>query len=297
MSTSSTPAGVECVWALAANLGEGPIWSARERAVWFVDIKGRHVHRYDEATRATRSWRAPEDVGFIVAASGGRLICGLKSGLYQFDPYDGSFHLLRLVDAEHPRNRLNDAHVDAAGRLWFGTMDDDEASPNGALYCLDGRRLHRCDDDYVITNGPATSPDGRTLYHIDTLKRVIYAFALAADGSLSKRRVFARLGDTDGYPDGPVVDAAGCIWVGLFGGWGVNRYSPAGELLSKLSLPVANCTKVAFGGDDLQTLYITTAWKGLAPEQRAQQPLAGGLFAARVDTPGLPANLCARHFV
>ena len=295
MSTSSTPAGVECVWALAAKLGEGPIWSARERALWFVDIKGRHVHRYHEATRATQSWRAPEDVGFIVAVSGGRLICGLKSGLYQFDPDDGRFHLLTPVDAEHPRNRLNDAHVDAAGRLWFGTMDDDEASPNGALYRFDGRRLHRCDEDYVITNGPATSPDGRTLYHIDTLKRVIYAFALAADGALSKRRVFARVGDTDGYPDGPVVDATGCIWVGLFGGWGVNRYSPAGELLSKLSLPVANCTKVAFGGDDLQTLYITTAWKGLAPEQRAQQPLAGGLFAARVDTPGLPANLFAHQ--
>jgi sugar lactone lactonase YvrE len=210
-----------------------------------------------------------------------------------FDPAGGGFHLLRLVDAEHPRNRLNDAHVDAAGRLWFGTMDDDEASPNGALYRFDGRRLHRCDDDYVITNGPATSPDGRTLYHVDTLQRLIYAFALAADGSLSERRVFVRLGDTDGYPDGPVVDATGCIWVGLFGGWGVNRYSPAGELLSKLSLPVANCTKVAFGGDDLQTLYITTAWKGLAPGQRAQQPLAGGLFAARVDTPGLPANLFA----
>ena len=295
MSTSSTPAGVECVWALAAKLGEGPIWSARERAVWFVDVKGRHVHRYDEATRATRSWRAPEDVGFIVTVSGGRLICGLKSGLYQFDPDGGTFHLLRLVDAGHPRNRLNDAHVDAAGRLWFGTMDDDEASPNGALYRFDGRRLHRCDDDYVITNGPATSPDGRTLYHIDTLKRVIYAFALAADGSLSQRRVFARLTETDGYPDGPAVDATGCICVGLFGGWGVNRYSPSGELLSKLPLPVANCTKVAFGGDNLQTLYITTAWKGLTPEQRAQQPLAGGLFAARVDTPGLPANLFAHQ--
>ena len=85
MSTSSTPAGVECVWAIAAKLGEGPIWSARERAVWFVDIKGRCIHRYDEVTRATQSWRAPEDVGFIVAVSGGRFICGLKSGLYQFD--------------------------------------------------------------------------------------------------------------------------------------------------------------------------------------------------------------------
>ena len=101
------------------------------------------------------------------------------------------------------------------------------------------------------------------------------------------------MAEADGYPAGPVVDATGCVWVGLYGGWGVNRYSPDGELLSKLAVPVANCTKVAFGGEDLQTLYITTAWKGLGPEQRSQQPLAGGLFAARVATPGLPANLAA----
>ena len=289
------PVGADCVWALAAQLGEGASWSARERAVWFVDIKGRQVHRYDEATRTRRSWPAPEDVGFIVAARDGRFICGLTSGLYEFDPADGKFQLLTLVDTDRPHNRLNDAHVDAAGRLWFGTMDNDETDPTGALYRFDATGLHRCDDDYVITNGPATSPDGRTLYHIDTLKREIYAFDLAADGSLSKRRIFARVAETDGHPDGPVVDATGCVWVGLFGGWGVNRYSPSGELLSKLSLPVANCTKAAFGGADLQTLYVTTAWKGLTPEQRTQQPLAGGLFSVRVDTPGLPANEFAHY--
>ena len=289
------PAGVECVWELAAELGEGPLWSMRERAVWLVDIKGHHVHRYDEATRTTRSWRAPEQAGFIVAASGGGFICGLQSGLYQFEPDTGKFQLLTLVDSDRPRNRLNDAHVDAAGRLWFGTMDDDEINPTGALYRFDATGLRRCDDGYVITNGPATSPDGHTLYHIDTLKRVIYAFDLAADGSLSSRRVFARVAETDGHPDGPVVDAEGCVWVGLYGGWGVNRYSPSGELLSKLSLPVANCTKAAFGGADLRTLYITSAWKGLAAEQRRQQLLAGGLFAVRVDTPGLPANEVANY--
>jgi sugar lactone lactonase YvrE len=286
---------IECVAPIAARLGEGPLWSARERAVWFVDIKGRGIHRYDEATRTTRSWPAPQEVGFIVAASGGRFICGLQSGLHLFAPETGSFRLLMPVDSDRPGNRLNDGHVDAAGRLWFGTMDNAEVSPTGALYRFDGAGLHRADDGYVITNGPATSPDGRTLYHIDTLERVIFAFDLAADGSLSARRVFARVAEKDGHPDGPVVDATGCVWVGLFGGWGVNRYSPTGELLSKLSLPVANCTKAAFGGADLRTLYITSAWKGLTAEQRTQQSLAGGLFAVRVDTPGLPANEVARY--
>jgi len=286
---------IECVAPIAARLGEGPLWSARERAVWFVDIKGRGIHRYDEATRTTRSWQTPQDVGFIVAASGGRFICGFKSGLHLFAPETGTFQLLTPVDGDRPGNRLNDGHVDAAGRLWFGTMDDAEVSPTGALYRFDADGLHRADDGYVITNGPATSPDGRTLYHIDTLERVIFAFDLAADGSLSARRVFARVAEKDGHPDGPVVDATGCVWVGLFGGWGVNRYSPTGELLSKLSLPVANCTKAAFGGADLRTLYITSAWKGLTAEQRTQQSLAGGLFAVRVDTPGLPANEVARY--
>jgi xylono-1,5-lactonase len=281
---------IECVWPVAARLGEGPLWSARERAVWFVDIKGRAIHRFNEVTRTTQTWQTPQDVGFIVLASGGRFVCGLKSGLHLFSPQTGSFQLLTPVDADRPGNRLNDAHVDAAGRLWFGTMDDAEVDPTGALYRFDATGLHRADDGYVITNGPATSPDGRTLYHIDTLKRVIYAFDLASDGSLSARRVFARVAETDGYPDGPVVDATGCVWVGLYGGWGVNRYSPTGELLNKLALPVANCTKPAFGGADLRTLYVTSAWKELTDEQRNQQSLAGGLFAVRVDTPGLPVN-------
>lgn len=281
-------ATMECVFQVDAHLGEGPMWSAREHALWFVDIKGRRIYRYEEGTRSTQSWPAPEQVGFIVPTRRGQFICGLQSGLHGFEPASGAFELITLVDSDRRRNRLNDAHVDAAGRLWFGTMDDDETRPNGVLYRFDKRGLKRCDDGYVITNGPATSPDGRTLYHIDTLQRLIYAFDLDTNGSLTGRRIFARIPDTDGYPDGPTVDAAGCVWVGLFGGWGVNRYSPAGELLEKVSLPVANCTKAAFGGDDLRTLYVTTAWKGLTDEQRAQQPLAGGLFAGRVDTPGLP---------
>ena len=281
---------MECVFQVDARLGEGPMWSAREHALWFVDIKGQCIYRYEEATRATRSWRAPEQVGFIVPTRRGQFICGLQSGLHGFEPASGAFELITLVDSDRPRNRLNDAHVDAAGRLWFGTMDDDETHSKGVLYRFDKRGLKRCDEGYVITNGPATSPDGRTLYHIDTLQRLIYAFDLDTNGSLTGRRIFARIADADGYPDGPTVDAAGCVWVGLFSGWGVNRYSPAGELLEKVSLPVANCTKVAFGGDDLRTLYVTTAWKGLTDEQRAQQPLAGGLFAGRVDTPGLPMH-------
>jgi xylono-1,5-lactonase len=281
---------VECVCAVGAQLGEGPVWSAHDQSVWFVDIKGRRIHRYDTRGGAALSWQAPEEVGFVVPATGGRFICGLKSGLHSFDPASGNFSLITRVDSDRPRNRLNDGYVDAAGRLWFGTMDNEESQPTGSLYRFDSRGLKRCDEGYVITNGPVASVDGRTLYHVDTLQRVLYAFDLDDNGAIANRRVFARIEQPNAYPDGPAIDSAGCVWVGLFGGWGVNRYSPDGELIETLKMPVANCTKPAFGGQDLRTLYVTTAWKGLSNEQIAGQPLAGGLFAVRVDTPGVAVN-------
>lgn len=278
----------EYLCAAGATLGEGPFWSAAERALWFVDIKGRRIHRYAESSKELRSWNAPEQVGFIVPATNGRMICGLRSGLHEFKPASGEFDLIVPVDSDRPRNRLNDACVDSAGRLWFGTMDDDEAKPTGSLYRFDARGLVRCDEGYVITNGPAFSPDGRAMYHIDTLERIVYVFDIDGDGQPSRRRVFARI--QDAYPDGPSVDIDGCVWISLFGGWGVQRYSPQGVLLETLALPTANCTKAAFGGEDLRTMYITTAAKDLSPVQLAAQPLAGGLFAVRVAIPGLPQH-------
>ena len=282
---------VECVWALGARLGEGPIWMADEQAVWFVDIKGPKIPRYDARAGLTRSWDAPCPVGFLAPVEGGGFIAGLKTGLHRFDPETGAFTLMIPVERPDLDNRLNDGFVDPKGRLWFGSMHDPETERTGSLYCLghDGK-LHRMDTAYGITNGPVVSPDGRTLYHIETKDRIIYAFDLAEDGSLSNKREFVRIERPGAHPDGPSVDSEGCLWVSLFNGWGIHRYSPQGELIGRIEMPVANVTKAAFGGEDLKTLYITTAWLHLTPEQRAEQPLAGGLFSTRVDTPGLPQN-------
>lgn len=286
-------AAPECVWPVGAQLGEGPFWSAPEQALWFVDIKGRKIHRYHEPSGTTRSWDTPPDPGFILPTRDGGLVCGLKAGLHRFDPQTGDFKLLHVVEPHTPNNRLNDGFVDPDGYLWFGSMDDNETEPTGALYQLVDGGLRRRDDGYVITNGPATSPDGATLYHTDTLKKEIYAFARTRSGDLSGKRVFATLGPDDGHADGPLADSSGVLWSSLYGGWGINRYSPDGQFLGKLKLPVSNVTKQAFGGPDLRTLYVTTAWKGLSAEQRAQQPLAGGLFRVRVDVPGLPQGTIA----
>jgi D-xylonolactonase len=279
VSGSATP---ECIWPLAAELGEGPIWW--NRALWFVDIKQDRIHCFDPVTRTGKSWNAPVAPGFLAPLRSGKFIAGTKTGLSIFAPDTGRFDDLMAVEPDRPGNRLNDAAVDANGRLWFGSMDDAECDPTGRLYCLGREGLKMMDTGYVITNGPAFSPDGKIFYHTDTLERTIYAFDLGSGGEISNKRVFARVEDGAGYPDGSVVDAEGCLWTGLFGGWAARRYSPKGELLGAVRFPVSNITRLAFDGT---IVYATTAWKGLDAAAREAQPLAGGLFRFEVETPGL----------
>jgi sugar lactone lactonase YvrE len=281
----------ECIWDAGAHLGEGALWHAATRSVYFVDIKGRRIHRCAADGSERHSWDAPGQPGFIVPSSDGGLVCALEDGLYRFDEATGGFSRLLPVEADVPGNRFNDGYVDAGGNLWFGSMDDGQAQPTGALYRLDRHgKLSRADDGYIITNGPAISPDGRTLYHTDTPLRRVYAFDLREDGSLANKRVFIQFPEGS-RPDGMAVDSEGDVWIALFGAGRIERYSPAGTLVGAVHFPCSNITKLAFGGDDLRTAYVTTAWKGLLAEQRAAQPLAGGLFSFGVDTPGLPPHV------
>lgn len=278
----------ELVWDVRAELGEGPVWVARDRAVWFVDIKGRKLHRYGHDGGARASWDTPDQTGFALPADDGGLICGVRGGLHHFDPSTGAFRLVQPVEEDRPQNRLNDGFVAPDGALWFGSMDDAESQRSGALYRWAGGVLERMDDAYGITNGPALSPDGLTMYHHDTGEKAIYAYDHAG-GRISNKRLFALT--EDGYPDGPSVDADGVLHVGLFHGWGVDRFAPSGRRLDRIPLPVPAVTKCAFAGDDLKTLYFTTAWKGMDAARRAEVPAAGGLFRLAVDRPGLPQNL------
>lgn len=283
----------ECIWDVGAQLGEGALWHAPTRSVWLVDIKGRRIHACDAAGGSRRSWDAPGQPGFVVPAADGGMVCALEDGLYRFDPAGGTFSPLLAVECELPGNRFNDGHVDFGGNLWFGSMDDGQVQPSGALYRLgrDGVPA-RADAGYVITNGPAISPDGKTLYHTDTPLRRVYAFDLRDDGTLANRRVFLQLPEGS-RPDGMAVDSAGELWIALFGGGRIERYTPDGRCVDTVRFPCSNITKLAFGGGDLRTAYVTTAWKGLSPAQRAEQPLAGGLFAFRVETPGQPHHAFA----
>jgi len=283
----------QCIWNAGAKLGEGPVWSAAGNAFWFVDIKGQRLHRVNEDGSGRQSWDAPGEIGFALPVEGGGLVCGLPGQLMQFTPELGFRPMLSLETAI-PGNRLNDGGVDAEGRLWFGSMDNAEAAPTGALYRLDQRGLVQMDDGIVITNGPCTSPDGRTFYHTDTLGKIVYAYDKAPDGSLSNKREFVRT-EGPGHPDGSTVDAEGHVWIAMFRGHRIDRYAPDGELSATVPMPCPNITKIAFGGKDLRTVFATTAWKGMSGEERAQYPLAGGVFTFRVDAPGLPQPLFNRN--
>jgi sugar lactone lactonase YvrE len=277
------------IWQLGAPLGEGPVWVARDAALWFTDIKSHKIHRYDPANGAKTSWDAPDQVGFALPIEGGGFVAGLKTGLSRFDETEGSFTPLVDPEPQYPDNRLNDGTVDNQGRLWFGTMDDGEAADTGMIYRLGADGACVAESDFCcVTNGPALSPDGRTLYHTDTFGGIIYACDLGEDGGLANRRVFATIPNAEGFPDGPTVDAEGCVWTGLYKGWSVRRYSPAGELLETIRFPVSAITKIAFGGPDLKTVFATTANKHLKPEDFDKEPRSGDLFQFEVSVPGLP---------
>jgi len=282
---------VRTVLPVQAILGEGPVWVAREQALWFVDIKSRHVHRFDPATGEARRWDAPDQVGWMLPSADGGMIAGLRTGLHRFDPADGSFTFLTRPEGDPAGNRLNDAATDGEGRIWFGTMDDAEMDMSGRVYRhANGGVTDSGLAPVSITNGPAIAGDGVTLYHTDTIGKTIWRATIGDDGTLGEAVPFVTIEEGAGHPDGSVVDAEGCLWVALWGGWGVRRYDPSGALIGTVRLPASNITKIAFGGADLRTAYATSARKGLDEAALADQPEAGNLFAFDPGVAGVPVT-------
>jgi D-xylonolactonase len=277
---------------LGCTLGEGPNWSARDAALWFVDIKAPCVYRLDPATRKLDRWAAPAHIGWVLPLDDGGWLAGLSTGLHRFDPADGSFTPVAEIEAHLPDNRLNDAAVAPDGRIWFGSMDNLEADATGHVYHWHRGDVAKADvAPIVITNGPAISPDGKTLYLVDTLGLAIDAHAIDATGNVGPAERFLTIDPAHGHPDGAICDADGGVWVGFFGGWAARRFAPDGTQTDEVRFPVANITKIAIGGADGRTAFATTARQGLSADQLAAQPLAGDIFTFPVAIPGLPTRL------
>lgn len=278
---------VICVADVRAVLGEGPVWVERERALYWVDIKGRKIFRLGQ-DGTVRPWDTPLRVGSLAPRSAGGFVAGTDKGLAFVDLAADRFEIFANPESDRPDNRFNDGKVDRQGRFWAGTMDDTERAAAGSLYRLDaGLAWATVDSGYRVTNGPAFSLDGRIMYHNDSARHVTYAFDLDASGNAVNRREFLRFGDSDGYPDGMTIDAENCLWVAFWDGWCVRRYAPDARLLQVIELPVQRPTSCAFGGDDFKSLFISSAGIGLKGTELARQPLAGGLFAVDPGVRGI----------
>jgi xylono-1,5-lactonase len=228
----------------------------------------------------------------VERASSPDLLVTLKSGFAFFDPETGRLQHQHDPEPDRPGNRFNDGKCDASGRFWGGTMDFACKDATGALYSLDAQlRCTRHLDTWHITNGPTWSADGRTMYFNETGRGQVNAFDFSPDtGAMTNRRLWLQFTAEEGKPDGMTTDAEGRIWIAHWGASCVTCRDETGRVLARIDLPTAHITDCAFGGPNLTTLYISSAADGLSPEQRANQPLAGGLFAVEVDARGVPAS-------
>ncbi|CAM5619376.1 MULTISPECIES: SMP-30/gluconolactonase/LRE family protein [Streptomyces] len=264
-------AGYEVAVRAEAELGEGPTWDARSGRLLWIDILGARIHTFDPVSGRRTVRTTPQHVGAVKPRAGGGLVLNLRDGVGLLDA-DDSFRWLHHEPV--PGRRANDAAVAPDGSLWAGTMRYDEAPGGGSLSRFTGDgSVDLVLDDVAVSNGTGWSPDGSLMYYIDSPTRRIDVLD-HADGRVGDRRPFVEIEDGAGFPDGLTVDADGCVWVALWDGSAVRRYTPAGELDRVIELPVPRVTACAFAGPDLTDLYITTARVGLT----SPLPLSGSLL-------------------
>lgn len=287
---------VRCVHDAKATVGEGPVWSVAEQALYWTDITGFKFHRLDHATGRTQTWSVPEEIGSFALCSGGGFIAALRRGFAWIDPAKRRVKHLAGPRIEGPSFRFNDGRCDRSGRFFFaGTMNIPGGAETGALYRLDGAGTRiAVAHGAQVSNGLAFSPDNRIMYWSDSRSSVVWRFDFdPTTGTPGNQRVFVRPTEQQGRPDGACVDAAGCYWSACWNGGKVIRWSPAGRVDREIRLPATNITMPCFGGPDFRTLYVTSARQGRSEAQLAQEPLAGAVFAIDVDVPGLPEPVFA----
>ncbi|MHA7220939.1 SMP-30/gluconolactonase/LRE family protein [Arthrobacter sp. RHLT1-20] len=273
-----------------ADLAEGPWWDQQRGELLWVDIFAGRIHMFDPVSGQDRSIDVGQPVGMVARRRTGGLVCAVRDGIGFINPDGNAFELAAPIEAEKPGNRLNDGACDPAGRLWAGTMATDLSPSAGSLYSISTTmQVTQVLTDVSISNGLDWSPDGRTFYFTDSTTRRLDAYDFDVEtGAISNRRLLVDLPDPVATPDGITVDAEGTIWVAMWDGGRVQRFSPQGKLLQTVILPITRPTSVAFGGPDLNQLFITSARNGLSPRQQSDEQHAGAIF---VIEPGVTGRL------
>lgn len=277
---------VEHVLSLGNLLGEGPLWHPVEAALYWVDIESRRIFRYDSRTSQLEMAQMDIAVGALAFRESGGLILATAKGFADWDMQDRQLAYIADPEADKPESRFNDGKVDRRGRFWAGTMTLEGAT--SALYRLDAdASVHKMESGITIANGLGWSPDDKIMYFTDTMIHTIYAYDFDLEsGGISNRRVFVHDPDAPGLPDGLCVDSEGGVWSARILDWRIVRFDPDGVIEREIRLPVKNPTSCAFGGENLDELYVTTAAIGLSDEEARQQPLAGDLFRIHTGIKG-----------
>jgi sugar lactone lactonase YvrE len=282
---------IACVVQAHDALGESCLWCPATRKVWWLDILKPALQSFDPVTREHRVYPLPgRSCGNAALRASGGFVLALDGGLHGYEPATGRLEFLVQAEPGVPDNRYNDGRCDRRGRLWIGTMDREVRKASGSLYRIGAdKTVLRLFDGILVPNSTAFSPDDRTMYFADSPRHTIWAFDYDIDsGVASNRRVFADLTDRRAIPDGSCVDAEGFLWNAEFAGGRLTRYAPDGRVDRAVALPVSSPTCCCFGGDRLDTLYVTSSTHRLAAEQKAAEPLGGGLLAFAPGIRGLP---------
>jgi L-arabinonolactonase len=281
---------IERAVAAGNQLGECPVWSAEEGALYWVDIPKGLIERHAFATDIRSQWKLPAAIGSFAFRVKDGMVVSLKTGIYFFNPENGDLRQIQNPEADLPQNRFNEGKCDPRGRFFTGTMNEVvRGKPDGSLYRLDAPgALKVILTQITVPNGLAWSPDGRTMYFADTRRHVIFQFDYDPDdGVPSHQRLFVDLSSYEGLPDGATTDTDGCLWSALFSGGRIVRYTPKGKIDRVIGLPVTQVNSLAFGGSDLRTLFVVTSKHLLNEAGLAAQPLAGDIFAIDTGVAGI----------
>jgi sugar lactone lactonase YvrE len=273
-----------------AMLGEGPIWNHNTQELYWVDIDGKLLNIYNPKTKTNRALPVPSRIGTVVPSGENEAIIALEDGMYKINTQTGKVTLFSSLEADIPQNRFNDGKCDPAGRLWVGSMKlEDEGKPAN-LYMMDhdGKASIKI-NDVSISNGIIWSSDHKTMYYVDSPTRKVRAFDFdVSTGNISNERVLVELNEADGFPDGIAIDEEGMLWVALWGGCAVTKFdSKTGEMISKIEVPAKNVTACAFGGENLDRLFITSASVEMSQEEHAKFPDAGSMFSIKPGVKGV----------
>jgi sugar lactone lactonase YvrE len=284
---------VELVLDIKAQLGEGPIWHAQAQLLYWVNIMGHELHIYNPATHQDRVINVGQYVGAVVPRQAGGVMLALHHGFASLDLETEQLTLINDPEADLPGNRFNDGKCDPVGRFWAGTMGmEGDTTGKGSLYCMDtDLSVRKMVDNVTTSNGIVWSLDHKTMYYIDTRTKRVDAFDYdLASGDISNRRPAITFPEGVGSPDGSTLDAEGMLWVAHWGGARITRWNPTkGELLQTIEVPALQVTACAFGGPNLDQLYITTARHNLDEATLAKYPHAGGLFVVEPGAQGIEA--------